>query len=214
MMTAYKAALGLAEYNESLHLTRRLAQLNVSHEELLGIVESWESRRLIASKRLVTTFAVSLTLVAVLGLNYSELNLLILGPLTEKQGVLVSVALALLVSYFFVAYLINLSADQSAREARLDPILPELSEGLKALERLETLVDAEKFPRVAVQREGGGNFQFMQIAGNEYQVVRLYRERIVAVDSLRRFLNKAECLGLSALAGYGFGGIVGYWLSI
>lgn len=153
-------------------------------------------------------------LVSVLGLSYSELNLLVLGPLTEEQGVLISVALALLVSYFFVAYLINLSADQSTREARLDPILAEISEGLKVLETLESLIDAKKFPRVTVQREGSGTFQFMQIAGDEYQVVRLYRERIVSVNSLRRFLNKAECLGVSALSGYGFGGIVSYWLSI
>lgn len=198
-------------------LAHRLTRFQKGNAEVIKVFDDWQSRQLVANKRLFGTFAFILAAVHFIRIDYS--NLSFAGIKTSGgEPFRIALALSLPIVLFGTLYFVQRRADREARSVNLDDLQADMDRGLEILQEIRALAevkDGTSVSGVTWERSSqpGKYSSLDQLRVRSIQALELYESRLRSSQSWINFVEISEPYFLTAMALYGLWGIFEFWLA-
>lgn len=176
------------------------------------VIEPWESRRTLASKRLFSTIALLLAVAAWLDADYADIAFLGIRS-NSTDFIRLSYVLALLLVLFGGAYTINLIVDINARTLQQKGLWKSIQRGLNALREIRSTLGLKRGEEIG--------FLILEENPNQGAVNGEKQQSISLLEDIQKHLVKSrggqilvdvlEPVLIYSAALYGLFGLFQYW---
>jgi hypothetical protein len=204
------------DYEELQNLAGDLEAIDIDTKALFELAEDWETRPTVAAKRLLTSLAIVLSVVAVLGLDYSNINFLWIKDLSSSQAEGLSIIFGLLLGLSLLSFLVNLRTDLKLKAAKITFIADEVTRAESIVKTMREMVGADslagKFLSHTTEDGKKESFNFDNPIGKNYRTVEFFHDEIGKPNLWRIWLKIAEYLLIFGVTVAAFYGLIRYWI--
>lgn len=192
-----------------------LAAMSLHATDLLEVLQEWESRPTITSKRTCLTLSTLLATAFFVGVDYGDIALM--GIPEGHEGVALSLVLFVGLILSGVSFYWNRRIDANLRSYRLSDILDKVDRAQSFVDEIKEILSLEDWSdyRSVNVYYNSGEFGQKRIPHRckQMDVVEFYNNEVRGQETQRKLIEWLELAIITIIAAFGLVGLILFWIS-